>query len=223
MGAAIERNADAVRRARKPPEFLKLLGLKLPVSLDDVKQAYYAKARVAHPDHRGSASEFKEIQQAFEEALVFAERNGKRLPWIGAQLPLYLAQRDVSELVERWGGRVVVEQLDWLENTIGEDFAQLATRLKEIDLSGAAIGDADVGELIAIPDGFRYLEVLGLAGVPITDATALRIGGVMRLKLLDLRGTRVSMGVRRKLLATGAVEQVAGLNQFAEWTRKAFG
>ncbi|QDU87718.1 DnaJ domain protein [Pirellulimonas nuda] len=223
LDATIERSAEVVRRSYQKPGFLKRLGLSLPVTVEDVKQAYYVKAREAHPDHNGDPQQFKEIQRAFDEAVEFAKRNGKRLPWIGAQLPIYVAQRDVVDKVQRWGGRVVVEPLEWLEDTVGQDFASLADRLTEIDLAGADIGDAEVGELIADPDGLRYLEVLGLANTRVTNAGALKIAGATRLKLLDLRGTPVTIGMRKQLQTLRAIESVAGTSRLAEWARRMFG
>ncbi len=222
LDATIERTADVVRRSYQKPSFLKRLGLSLPVTVEDVKQAYYVKARETHPDHQGDPQAFKEIQRAFDEAVEFAKRNGKRLPWIGAQLPIYVAQRNIVEMVESWGGRVVVEPLEWLEDTVGTDFAALADRLTEVDLAGTRIGDNEIGELLADADGLRYLEVLGLAGTKVTNAGALKIAGAARLKLLDLRGTRVTIGMRKQLQSLRAIESVAGTSRLAEWTRRVF-
>lgn len=110
LDAAIEHSAEVVKRGRerrteKKRGFLKKLGLSLPVTVDDVKQAFYAKAKQTHPDHQGDAAEFRKVQEAFDEAVEYAKRNGKRLPWLGAQLPTYLAQRSIVELVETWGQR----------------------------------------------------------------------------------------------------------------------
>ena len=51
------------------PDFLALLGLAPPYSIDDVKEAYRAKVKTAHPDVGGSTAEFTQIQEAYERAL----------------------------------------------------------------------------------------------------------------------------------------------------------
>ena len=73
---------DLRKRARQ--KAIDKLGLTLPITEEDVKQAYRRRAQKAHPDHGGSAEEFIEIQTAFEEALGFAKKSGKRLPWLGS-------------------------------------------------------------------------------------------------------------------------------------------
>ena len=50
------------------PECLTILGLLPPVTAEDVKQAYLAKAVTAHPDRGGSPEQFIRLQKAFEEA-----------------------------------------------------------------------------------------------------------------------------------------------------------
>ncbi|MEN1681248.1 MAG: hypothetical protein AAGJ46_16795 [Planctomycetota bacterium] len=216
LDAAIARNADSVRRSRRPRGFLKRLGLSLPVTVGDVKQAFYAEARKAHPDHAGDPSDFKEVQRAFDEAVAFAERNGKRLPWLGAQLPLYIAQRGVIERVEQLGGTVVVKELGWLEDTVGEDFAQLADRLVQIDLTGLPIGDDELNELFTDADGLQFLEAILLADTQVSDASVVRLGRAPALRRVDLRGTRVSYGLRRQLAKMPGMEQVEGLSRWAE-------
>ena len=74
LHAAIEWGAEVQRRARKRPTFLQRLGLTLPVTERDVKQAFFAKAKATHPDHRGDAQQFMQVQQAFDEAIEFAKR-----------------------------------------------------------------------------------------------------------------------------------------------------
>lgn len=220
LDAAIQRSAGVVRRSRRERGFLKKLGLQLPVTVDDVKQAFYARARETHPDHRGQASDFKEVQSAFDEAVAFAERNGKRLPWLGAQLPIYLAQRNIVELVEELGGTVVVEQLEWLEDTVGEDFAQLADRLTKIDLSGLPVRDEHLRQITDEPEGLEFLETFLLADTEITDASAMKLTRAVRLKVLDLRGTDVTYALRRQLSRLPGVERVEGVSRWSEVFRR---
>ena len=219
LDAAIDRNAGIVRRSRRSRPFLKRLGLSLPVTVEDVKQAFYARARETHPDHRGSASDFKEVQEAFDKAVEFAERNGKRLPWLGAQLPAYVAQREIVDLVERWGGKVVVKQLDWLEDTVGEDFAQVADRLVELDLSGLAIGDEHLEQIAAEEEGLAFLESCLLTDTEVTDQGMLALAKVTNLKRLDLRGTDVSFSMRRRLAKLPDMKKLEGATRWSELFR----
>ena len=41
----------------------------LPCSPEDVKQAYLAKAKLAHPDAGGNTQQFVELQTAYERAM----------------------------------------------------------------------------------------------------------------------------------------------------------
>ncbi len=221
MDAAIEQNAEVVRRGRRKRGFMKQLGLSLPVTVDDVKQAFFVKARQTHPDHHGDAAEFRKVQEAFDEALEYAQKNGKRLPWLGAQLPMYLAQRNVLDLVERFGGTAVVEQLEWLDETVGEDFSQLADRLREIDLTDRQVDDEQLAQLFQDRDGVRYLESLRLAGTRVTDAGVGVISTISSLKQIDLRRTAVSAGMIRRLRKLPHTEKVDGQggigDLFSKW------
>lgn len=205
---------------KKRPVAVERLGLSLPVTEKDVKQAYFQRAREAHPDHGGSTSDFLEVQRAFDEAVEYAKRNGKRLPWIGSQVPVYVAQRDAIELVERCGGTFVVQTLDWLEGTVGEDFAAMADRLQQIDLSGRPIGDAEIVELTADAAHLPFLETLNLADTRVGDAGAMRLSRLASLKRLDLRGTRVSFPLRRQLARLPGMEHVEGTSRLGELFRK---
>lgn len=211
---------DSGRRyKRETPESVRKLGLSLPVTEGDVKQAYFAKARQAHPDHGGDSNEFREIQRAFDEALEFAKRNGKRLPWIGAQMPIYVAQVAAIDLVADWGGKAVVQSLEWLEDTVGEDFVAMGDRLVEIDLSRLPIGDENLAQLAEEAGTLPFVEVLNLADTDVTDAGFRRLPRFGSLRVLDLRGTRVSHGLRKQLAQQPGVERVEGLSRIGEWFR----
>ncbi len=219
LDAAIQRNAESVRRSRRNRGFLKSLGLSLPVTVDDVKQAFYVKARETHPDHRGDPAAFMEVQQAFDEAVEYAKKNGKRLPWIGAQLPVYLAQRQVLELVDALGGSAEVQELDWLEDTVGEDFAQLADRITRIDLSRREVSDEDLNKLTDEVEGLQYVESFSLADTAITDHSATRLTRLVNLRWLDLRGTDVSYALRRRLSKLPGMQKVEGASRWSEFFR----
>ena len=222
LNAAIERSADVVRRARRRPRFLQRLGLRLPVTERDVKQAFYARAKLTHPDHHGSAAEFIQIQQAFNEAIEFARMNQQRLPWVARLMPVYVAQRRVAQWVELWGGRVRVREIDWLENAVGEGYAHLADRLVEIDLSGCRVGDKRIARLTAEPRGIEFVEVLRLRNTLLTDEGAAHLAQARNLKHLDLRGTGVSAPMQDRLLRLPSMVSVAGSSLLRQgWWRLA--
>jgi hypothetical protein len=52
------------------PPCLRVLGLTLPCTGHDVKQAFRAKAKVTHPDIGGSNEAFQAIYMAYQEALA---------------------------------------------------------------------------------------------------------------------------------------------------------
>ncbi len=222
LGATIKNNADSVRRTRKSRHFLKELGLSLPVTPEDVKQAFRERAKLAHPDHQGgSAEEFRKLQAAFDKALEFAQRNGKRIPWVGIQMPIYIAQKHVAELVSKWGGDVEFASYDWLEDTVGEDFATLADRLFSIDLADQPIGDAQLVELCEEADGVRHIELLFLANTNVTDEGILEVTKMRNLRYIDLRGTKVSNAMRKQIARLERVDRVEGIPK--SWWQKLLG
>ena len=212
LGATIRANSDTVRRMKKQKGFLRELGLSVPVTAEDVKQAYRERAKVAHPDRQGGdVEQFLKLQDAFDEALQYAERNGKRLPWIGTQMPAYIAQRDAMDLITKWGGTFDIASYDWLAETVGSDFALLANRLIMIDLSGLAIGDAELVELAADPEGVRNVELLFLAGTQVTDDGILEITAMRNLRYVDLRDTKVSTAMRKQIARLERIDRVEGI------------
>ncbi len=80
---------------------------------------------------------------------------------------------------------------NWLQQLFPERFADLNTEeafyLRELDLRGAAITDADLTHLEDLPN----LRHLSLRGTAVTDAGLLHIRGLSQLQHLELRGTRI--------------------------------
>ncbi|MEN0111274.1 MAG: hypothetical protein AAF805_11185 [Planctomycetota bacterium] len=213
-------DGDSRRHTKRRPDAVAKLGLQLPVTEQDVKQAYRRRAQETHPDHGGSVGEFLEVQRAFEEAVEFAKRNGKRLPWIGAQMPVYLATRDAIDLIDALGGRYELHALDWLADTVGSDFASMADQLKSVDLSGTRADDDAIARLTADAGHLPALESLVLANTAVTDAGAIRLTRLPSLRRLDLRGTKVSFGMRKQLARHDGIEHVEGVSRLAEWLRR---
>ncbi len=64
----------AAYRAQTTPACLRLLGLQLPCSEADVRQAYRQRARALHPDGGGDPRAFMALRAAYEEALRLTSR-----------------------------------------------------------------------------------------------------------------------------------------------------
>lgn len=173
------------------PDCLVVLGLLPPVTAEDVKQAYLAKARTMHPDRGGDPAAFMKLQKAFDEANDFVKFKASKLEWLASKVDAYAQQQEVaSETIAR-GGEIEMEETDWLRKSFGEDFGHVADKLVTVRLHGPAADD-----LFAILIGFRAaalkdLATLDLAGGSITDEGLLQLKGLEGLRSLDLRGTAV--------------------------------
>jgi hypothetical protein len=62
-------------RTNSRPECFEKLGVDPGASEKEVKIAYFRLAKAAHPDAGGNIEQFKELQKAFEDALIIARRN----------------------------------------------------------------------------------------------------------------------------------------------------
>ncbi|MBL6831404.1 MAG: J domain-containing protein [Pirellulales bacterium] len=173
------------------PACLVTLGLLPPVTIDDVDQAYKAKAMAAHPDRGGDAKTFIAIKQAYEDACEFVKFKAGKLEWLASKIDAYAQQQEVVvEAIER-GGEVEMEEVDWLTKSFGEDFGHVADKLVRVTLRNERADD-----VFAILLGFRTeslkdLAVLDLAGGTLTDEGLLQFKGFTSLRHLDLRGTKV--------------------------------
>ena len=122
-------------------EFLSVLGLTQPVTVEDVKQAYLEKAKTAHPDRGGDIHQFIRLQQAFEQATEYAQFKAGRMQWLTRWVEQYAEQQQVIDEVKALGGTVEVKACDWLTKSIGPDFATVLDRVVSIRLSGSSIDD----------------------------------------------------------------------------------
>jgi hypothetical protein len=173
------------------PECLSVLGLLPPVTAEDVKQAYLAKAMTMHPDRGGDPAKFVLLQKAFEEANEFVRFKAGKLEWLAAKIDAYAQQQDVvSETIER-GGEVEMEETDWLSKSFGEDFGHVADKLVSVRLRGPGADDVFAILLGFRADSLKDLAVLDLSGGRITDEGLLQLKGLTNLRSLDLRGTAV--------------------------------
>ena len=185
-------NASAAKPAdHQPPECIAILGLMPPVTLEDVKQAYLAKARTMHPDRGGDPEQFVRLQKAFEDANEYVKFKAGKIEWLASKIDAYAQQQEVVTAAIERGGEARMEEADWLRKSFGDDFGHVADKLVEVRVRGAGADD-----LFAILLGFRAeslkdLAVLDLAGGPLTDEGLLQLKNLKNLRSLDLRGTAV--------------------------------
>ena len=173
------------------PHCLTVLGLLPPVTAEDVKQAYLAKAMTMHPDRGGQPAEFVQLQKAYEEAKEFVQFKAGKLEWLAAKIEAYAQQQDVvSETIER-GGEVEMQETDWLRKSFGEDFGHVADKLVSVRLRGPSADDVFAVLLGFRADSLADLAVLDLSGGRLTDEGLLQLKGLKNLRSLDLRGTAV--------------------------------
>jgi hypothetical protein len=158
------------------PTCLEILGLRPPLTLEDVKQTYLAKAMAAHPDRGGDPAAFVRLQKAFEEANDYVKFKASKIEWLASKIEAYAQQQEVAtETIER-GGEIEMEETDWLRKSFGEDFGHVADKLVTVRLRNASADD-----VFAILIGFRAESLKDLAVLE----------ELKNLRRLDLRGTRV--------------------------------
>ncbi|MFZ4635875.1 MAG: hypothetical protein ACOYMC_00585 [Pirellulales bacterium] len=173
------------------PECLMILGLRPPLTLEDVKQAYMAKAMKAHPDRGGDPQEFIRLQKAFDDATEFVKFKASKLEWLASKIDAYAQQQEVAtETIER-GGSIEMEETDWLRRSFGEDFGHVADKLVAVRLPGGRADDVFAILLGFRADSLKDLAMLDLSGGTITDEGLLQLKELKNLRHLDLRGTRV--------------------------------
>ena len=173
------------------PECLMILGLRPPLTLEDVKQAYLAKAMKAHPDRGGDPQEFIRLQKAFDDATEFVKFKASKLEWLASKIDAYAQQQEVAtETIER-GGSIEMEETDWLRRSFGEDFGHVADKLVAVRLPGDRADDVFAILLGFRADSLKDLAVLDLSGGTVTDEGLLQLKELKNLRHLDLRGTRV--------------------------------
>lgn len=173
------------------PECLAILGLRPPLTLEDVKQAYMALAKTAHPDRGGDPQAFIRLQKAFDEATDYVKFKASKLEWLASKIDAYAQQQEVAtETIER-GGSIEMEETDWLRRSFGEDFGHVADKLVAVRLSNGRADDVFAILLGFRADSLKDLAVLELVGGTITDEGLLQLKALKGLRRLDLRGTQV--------------------------------
>ena len=174
------------------PEFLMRLGLVPPCTVEDVKQAYLERAKSAHPDAGGDVSQFVALQNAYEQAIEYAEFRKSRMGWLAKQVENYVHQEEVVDHLAELGGKVDVDPIDWLKRSFGEDFAQVVERISRLKLCGPHIGDAQVAYLALERKVLGSLRDLDLSFSKLTDAGVPHLLALTNIERLKLRGTKVT-------------------------------
>ncbi len=202
------------------PDFMVTLGLAPPYVLEDIKQAYRDKVKLAHPDHGGSIAAFNAVQTAFERAQAYLQFRGDRRGWIAAKMARYAELQQVVDRLQRLGATIATHAPGWLEQSYG-DFAQLTETVTLIRLEGSADGDGFVRALVAEHHALRELEALELPGCQLTDDAVLSLARFQQLKRLDLSQTPVT---NRSLAIVDAIESLQELNvedtNVGWWTKR---
>jgi hypothetical protein len=178
--------------AEARPEFLVVLSLIPPCTVEDVKQAFFAKAKTAHPDIGGDPAEFRKLQEAYERATEWAKFRASRIAWLGNWVEKYAEQEQLTAEIQQRGGKVRVEGVDWLRRSFGDDFSQVAAKIFGIELTGPAIDDATLSWLGSFRTLLTSLRSINLTRSAITDAGAQHLAAFPTLREVDLSETKVS-------------------------------
>jgi hypothetical protein len=181
-------------------EFLGVLGLGLPVTVDDVKQAYLEKAKSAHPDHGGDTRQFVRLQEAFEKATEYAKFKAGRMQWLSRWVEQYAEQQQIVDKIRALGGDVNVESVDWLAQSIGADFATVQERVVAIHLEGAGVDDGILLQMGIERRILAGLQRLELVNTKVTSFGLRQLYDCHSLQHLDLSGTSVSLQAVQSLI-----------------------
>jgi hypothetical protein len=182
---------QAITPEQQRPAFMATLGLLPPYTREDIQAAYHEKARITHPDHGGSVSDFEKLHEAYEQALEYAKFHLDRRQWLAARVERYAAQEKIVNEVHRLGGATEIEQIDWMKRSFG-DFAVVTEMLRGIRLRGQANGDTFLKYLAENASALGFLLWLDLSGSQVSDRGLGELQALKSLRRLDLSGTPVS-------------------------------
>ncbi len=175
----IHRDADG------RPDFMVVLGVAPPYVEDDVKQAYFARAKELHPDHGGNAHDFDALHKAFQQAQQYLEFRRDSRGWIARQMDGYLHSRQVIELLEQFGAKVETTMIDWLQRSFG-DFAELTDSITGVRLESSPHAEHMIDVMVANNTALDKLTRLELPGCQLADDSALKLASFQQLRHLDL-------------------------------------
>jgi hypothetical protein len=167
------------------PSFAVVLGVLPPYTLDDVKRAYLAKVKYAHPDRGGDRADFDRVQTAFEQANEYLAFRGDRRQWIAARMEEYVAVELLVARLRDLGATVETTMHDWVKRSFGE-FAGLTETIAGIHLERSANAAALIDLLTSERTVLAGLKHLTLLDCGVTDALALQLRVHVNLTHLDL-------------------------------------
>jgi hypothetical protein len=210
----IHRDADG------RPDFMVVLGVAPPYVEEDVKQAYFARAKELHPDHGGNAHDFAALHEAFQQAQQYLEFRKDSRGWIARQMDGYLHSRQVIEQLEKCEAKVETNMIDWLQRSFG-DFAELTDAIIGIHLENSQRAEQMIDVMVANHTVLDKLIRLELPGCQLADDSALNLSMFQQLQRLDLTGTQVSKAVLELVDALPAlVELEVSDTNVGWWARK---
>ncbi len=173
------------------PECMIILGLLPPYALEDVRQAYRAKAHLAHPDHGGCVTQFLSLQEAYQAAQEYVRFVGDRRQWIASMVAKSLHLADLIKRLQSFGATVETSTPDALRKTLG-DFAVLSEAVVRVSLTGSRSGNDLLRIMTREASSLRNLKHLSLAGSHITDDETVNLRRFGQLSSLDLSGTPIT-------------------------------
>ncbi len=202
-------------------ECLAILGLNPPVTVEDVKQAYLDKVKVAHPDRGGDAQQFIRLHEAFQQATEYAEFKAGRMQWLSRWVEQYADQQLVVQEIHELGGRIEIESVNWLAQSIGPDFATVLDRIVLLHLAGPKVDDRVLHEVATQRRALSGVRRLELINTSITSAGLSALNDCQSLRYLDLTGTRVnSQAVRLLLHKLPSLETIVLVGTGVGWWSK---
>ena len=195
------RPAEVHRHRDGRPDFMAKLGLAPPYSAEDVKHAYLAKVKEAHPDHGGTAQAFAELHEAYLQAQEFLNIKGDSLRWIGNRMQDYLESRELTAQLRELGAEVETASIDWLRRSFG-DFAELTEAILSVSMNHATreAADAALTAMTAALTATHRLTRLELPGCSITDTEIDKIMVFKGLTHLNLAGNAISSAAAQSLV-----------------------
>ena len=186
-------NSKGAESRQRRPDCMKRLGIAPPYRLEDVKQAYLAKSKIAHPDLGGSQEEFQQLHAAFEEAKKYAAAPRNMIDWLAAQVRGYVQTDRLEEHIRRLGGKASIRSVDWLRHQFGEGFAQLLNRAEGIELHGPTVTDETIKSLVKHEAAIQSVTRVDLSFSGVTDEGVIHLlGSIPNLRELDLERTDIT-------------------------------
>ena len=168
------------------------LGLLPPYTENDVKQAYYGKARRAHPDAGGSSERFKRLQSAYEKATDYVLAHQPQWLFIAGSVDTYEKQQRLIEKLKRYGAVIAFEKAVGVSRNWGDELGQVFERIVSIQLTGPAVDDGVIDLLVRYKAILGKLRRLSLAGSNVSDSGIERLKALPSIQSLDVRNTPIS-------------------------------